>query len=79
MSDNDGESVIYPGAIRTRSQMTKTQEEERRSDMVDALEGFDDAEREGKMLSRSAIATLCAKVTEKRICQHCVSRAAARY
>jgi hypothetical protein len=43
--------------------MTKTQEE-RRSDMVDALEGLDDAEREGKMLSRSAIATLCAKATE---------------
>jgi hypothetical protein len=43
--------------------MTKTQEE-LRSDMVDALEGFDDAEREGKLLSRPAIATLCANVTE---------------
>ena len=43
--------------------MTKTQEE-LRSDMVDALEASDDAEREGKMLSRPAIATLCARVTE---------------
>ena len=43
--------------------MTKTQEELRR-DMVDALEGLDDAEREGKGLSRQAIAMLCARVTE---------------
>jgi hypothetical protein len=44
--------------------MTKTQEEELRRDMVDALESIDDAEREGKLLSRPAIATLCANVTE---------------
>jgi hypothetical protein len=43
--------------------MTKTQEERRR-DMVDAVEALDDAEREGKLLSRPAIATLCANVTE---------------
>jgi hypothetical protein len=42
---------------------TKTQEE-LRSDMVDAVEGLDDAEREGKVLSRHAIETLCAKVTK---------------
>jgi hypothetical protein len=44
--------------------MTKTQEEELRRDMVDALEGIDDAEREGKLLSRPAIVTLYANVTE---------------
>jgi hypothetical protein len=60
------DSAIRPGlAIRSRSHMaTKTQEEELRSDLVDALEGFDDAEREGKGLSRQAIAMLCARVTE---------------
>jgi hypothetical protein len=47
--------------------MSKTQEE-LRSNMVDALEdareSIDHAEREGKLLSRRAIATLCANVTE---------------
>jgi hypothetical protein len=43
--------------------MIKTQEE-RRSDMVDALEALDDAEREGKLLSRSTIAMLYANVAE---------------
>jgi hypothetical protein len=48
-------------------QMDQTQEELRR-DMVDALENarksIDHAEREGKLLSRPAIAMLCANVTE---------------
>jgi hypothetical protein len=41
--------------------MIKTKEE-RRSDMLDALEALNDAEREGKVLSRSTIATLYANV-----------------
>jgi hypothetical protein len=44
--------------------MTQTQEEQLLRAMVDALEGLDDAEREGKLLSRPAIAALCANATE---------------
>lgn len=47
----------------SRSQMIKTPEQ-LRSELVDALESFDDAEQEGKVLSRHAIATLCARRTE---------------
>jgi len=43
--------------------ITKTQEEVR-SDMVDAVEALDDAEREGIVLSNQATATLYAGVTE---------------
>ncbi|MCP3444587.1 hypothetical protein [Bradyrhizobium sp. CCGUVB14] len=43
--------------------MIKTPEQ-LRSELVDALESFDDAEQEGKVLSRHAIATLCARRTE---------------
>jgi hypothetical protein len=40
--------------------MAETQEDELWCDMVDALEGLDDAEREGKLLSRPATETLYA-------------------
>jgi hypothetical protein len=43
--------------------MIKTTEQ-LRSELVDALESFNDAEQEGKVLSRHAIATLCARRTE---------------
>jgi hypothetical protein len=43
--------------------MIKTPEE-LRSELVDALESFDDADQEGKVLSRHAISTLCARRTE---------------
>jgi hypothetical protein len=44
--------------------MTTKTHEELRSALVDALEGLDDAERDGIVLSREAIAALRAKVTE---------------
>jgi hypothetical protein len=47
---------------RIEAPMTAKTEEERRSDMIDALEDLDDADREGKVLSRFAIAKLYAKV-----------------
>jgi hypothetical protein len=42
--------------------MIKTPEQ-LRSELVDALGSFDDAEQEGKVLSRHAIAALCARRT----------------
>jgi hypothetical protein len=56
MEDN----AIRPGWRQGIEVMTTKTEEELRSDMVDALEGLDDAEQEGKVLSRHAIAKLCA-------------------
>jgi hypothetical protein len=60
MEDN----AIRPGRRQGTEVMTTKTQEELRSDMVDALEDLDDADREGKVLSRQAIATLCAKVTK---------------
>jgi hypothetical protein len=49
--------------VASNSHMIKTPEQ-LRSELVDALESFDDAEQEGKVLSRHAIATLCARRME---------------
>ena len=43
--------------------MIKTPEQ-LRSELVDAVESFDDAEQEGEVLSRRGVATLCARLTE---------------